>query len=196
MKLRKRAWQGREVPLEPEAWTLFSSAGLAARRWRPEQASCCATLQRAIADVLTPHQRRVLVALALNGVPIDVLAEPSRHQRAARSTRRCTTHVESSAATWTSAAYPFNRLRRRRDRAPRSRKRPRSERDTGPLLGPDELPKLGAMLCFDQLDRYVGLELAGADVDATLPGLRAHLQGCPACREEHESLRPRRRQPA
>jgi RNA polymerase sigma-70 factor (ECF subfamily) len=34
-----------------------------------------ATLQQAIADVLTPHQRRVLVALALNGVPIDVLAE-------------------------------------------------------------------------------------------------------------------------
>ena len=40
-----------------------------------------------------------------------------------------------------------------------------------------------------QLDRYVELELAGADADAALPGLRAHLQGCPACREEHESLR-------
>ena len=40
-----------------------------------------------------------------------------------------------------------------------------------------------------QLDRYVELELAGEDVDAAIPGLRAHLDGCPACREEHESLR-------
>jgi RNA polymerase sigma-70 factor (ECF subfamily) len=32
-------------------------------------------LQTAIFDVLTPHQRRVLVAVTLNGVPIDVLAE-------------------------------------------------------------------------------------------------------------------------
>ena len=29
----------------------------------------------AIADCLTPHQRDVLVAITLNGVPIDVLAE-------------------------------------------------------------------------------------------------------------------------
>ena len=57
----------------------------------------------------------------------------------------------------------------------------------GRLLGPDQ-PEVGCDACFDQLDRYVELELAGADVDATLPGLRAHLQGCPACREEHESL--------
>ena len=56
------------------------------------------------------------------------------------------------------------------------------------LLGPSE-PEVGCDACFDQLDRYVELELAGADVDAALPGLRAHLQGCPACREEHESLR-------
>ena len=40
-----------------------------------EQSELLTTLQRAVAEVLTPHQRRVLVALALNGVPIDVLAE-------------------------------------------------------------------------------------------------------------------------
>ena len=74
VKLRKRAWQGREVPLEPEAWSLFSSAGLTPEL-EAEQSELLATLQRAIADVLTPHQRRVLVALALNGVPIDVLAD-------------------------------------------------------------------------------------------------------------------------
>ncbi len=74
VKLRKRAWQGREVPLEPEAWSLFSSAGIAPDM-EAEQAELLATLQHAIEDVLTPHQRRVLVALALNGVPIDVLAD-------------------------------------------------------------------------------------------------------------------------
>jgi RNA polymerase sigma-70 factor, ECF subfamily len=74
VKLRKRSWQGREVPLEPESWSIFSSAGLEPDA-ELEQSELLSTLQAAIADVLTPHQRRVLVALALNGVPIDVLAE-------------------------------------------------------------------------------------------------------------------------
>jgi RNA polymerase sigma-70 factor (ECF subfamily) len=73
-KVRKRAWQGREVPLEPETWGLLSSTGLEPDA-EAEQHELLATLQSAIADVLTPHQRSVLVALALNGVPIDVLAE-------------------------------------------------------------------------------------------------------------------------
>ena len=55
------------------------------------------------------------------------------------------------------------------------------------LLGPAE-PELGCDECFEQLDRYVELELAGVDADAAVPGLRAHLAGCPACREEHDSL--------
>ena len=74
VKLRKRAWQGREVPLEPETWTLFASSALEPAS-EAEQSELLATVQRAIEEVLTPHQRRVLVALALNGVPIDVLAE-------------------------------------------------------------------------------------------------------------------------
>ena len=74
VKVRKRAWQGREVPLEPETWSLFSSAGLQPDE-KLEQGELLTTLQSAIAEVLTPHQRRVLVALALNGVPIDVLAD-------------------------------------------------------------------------------------------------------------------------
>ena len=56
------------------------------------------------------------------------------------------------------------------------------------LLGPDE-PELGCDDCFAELDRYVELELAGDNRDRQLPGLRAHLAGCQACREEHESLR-------
>jgi RNA polymerase sigma-70 factor, ECF subfamily len=74
VKLRKRSWQGREVPLEPETWSLYASAGILPDD-EVEQSELLETLQRAIADVLTPHQRRVLVALAVNGVPIDVLAE-------------------------------------------------------------------------------------------------------------------------
>ena len=43
--------------------------------------------------------------------------------------------------------------------------------------------------CFAKLDRYVELELAGAPADELVPGLRDHLAACPACAEEHESLR-------
>jgi anti-sigma factor RsiW len=57
----------------------------------------------------------------------------------------------------------------------------------GRLIGPAE-PELGCDECFEQIDRYVEAELAGADADVVVPGLRAHLHGCPACREEHESL--------
>ena len=57
----------------------------------------------------------------------------------------------------------------------------------GRLLGPAE-PEVGCEACFDELDRYVELEIAGPDADVAVPGLRAHLDGCPACREEHDSL--------
>jgi hypothetical protein len=54
-------------------------------------------------------------------------------------------------------------------------------------LGP-EGPELSCEECFAQLDRYVELELAGADAEGTVPGMRAHLDGCPACDEDHGSL--------
>jgi hypothetical protein len=66
--------------------------------------------------------------------------------------------------------------------------RPEPGRLVDGLLGPAE-PELGCDACFAELDRYVELELAGADPDAHLPGFRAHLAGCQACREEHASLR-------
>jgi anti-sigma factor RsiW len=56
------------------------------------------------------------------------------------------------------------------------------------LLGPGE-PELSCEACFDELDRYVDLELAGAEADREIPGMRAHLAGCPACAAEHLSLR-------
>jgi hypothetical protein len=43
-------------------------------------------------------------------------------------------------------------------------------------------------VCFEELDRYVELERSGADAEAAVPGMRAHLEGCPACAEEHDSL--------
>ena len=56
------------------------------------------------------------------------------------------------------------------------------------LLGPSR-PEVSCEECFELLDQYVDLELAGEDADARLPGMREHLQGCPACRDDHESLR-------
>ena len=55
------------------------------------------------------------------------------------------------------------------------------------LVGPPG-PELTCEECFEQLDRYVEMELGGADADAGVPGMRAHLEGCPACAEDHESL--------
>jgi anti-sigma factor RsiW len=55
------------------------------------------------------------------------------------------------------------------------------------LLGPTG-PELTCEQCFDDLDRYVDLELAGAPADERIPGMRAHLEGCPACAEDHDSL--------
>jgi RNA polymerase sigma-70 factor, ECF subfamily len=82
VKLRRRAWQGRELPLEPETWGLFESAGLGPED-ELEQSELLRTVQTAIAEELTPHQREVLIALAVNGVPIDVLAERLESTRGA-----------------------------------------------------------------------------------------------------------------
>jgi hypothetical protein len=56
------------------------------------------------------------------------------------------------------------------------------------LLGPAE-PELLCDECFEKLDEYVELELQGAPADDRIPGMRAHLEGCPACHEDYESLR-------
>ena len=56
------------------------------------------------------------------------------------------------------------------------------------LLGPAE-PELLCDECFENLDEYVELELQGAPADERIPGMRAHLEGCPACHEDYDSLR-------
>jgi RNA polymerase sigma-70 factor, ECF subfamily len=75
VQVRRRAWHDREVPLEDDGgW-----AQLADRRAAPdtdaETAELIDAVRSAIGDALTPHQRTVLIAITLNGVPIDVLAE-------------------------------------------------------------------------------------------------------------------------
>jgi RNA polymerase sigma-70 factor, ECF subfamily len=74
VRLRRRAWQEREVVLEPEAWPLLADAGESPQH-RAETGELIQALRRSIDGCLTDHQREVLVALALNGVPLDVLAE-------------------------------------------------------------------------------------------------------------------------
>jgi RNA polymerase sigma-70 factor (ECF subfamily) len=74
VRCRTRSWSGREVPLEPEQWSLLPDAELGPEQYA-EQRELLHSLADGIHTVLTPHQRTVLVALAVTGVPIDVLAE-------------------------------------------------------------------------------------------------------------------------
>jgi RNA polymerase sigma-70 factor (ECF subfamily) len=71
--VRKRRWLDREIPLESEGWEMLSRD----RAAEPGQneGELLAALKRAVDQALTPHQRSVFVALALNEVPADVLAE-------------------------------------------------------------------------------------------------------------------------
>ena len=72
--LRRRAWQGREIPLEPERWQLLEGGGLSTSGGS-EQRELLQAVVAAVQEALTPHQRRVLLAVVLDDVPIDVLAE-------------------------------------------------------------------------------------------------------------------------
>ncbi len=74
VKLRRLAWQGREIPLEPESWPSLATEGDVTHDGA-ENAELLDALRSAIQTELTPHQREVLITIALNGVPIDVLAE-------------------------------------------------------------------------------------------------------------------------
>ena len=74
VKARRRAWQGREIPIEDEAWAALADAGATAQR-QAESRELIGALREEIESCLSAHQRQVLVAVALNDVPIDVLAE-------------------------------------------------------------------------------------------------------------------------
>ncbi len=74
VKLRRRSWQYRELPLEPDSWPQLVCNAPSPDEHAVES-ELLAALQTAIGEDLSVHQREVLVAVTLNGVPIDVLAE-------------------------------------------------------------------------------------------------------------------------
>jgi RNA polymerase sigma-70 factor (ECF subfamily) len=82
VKVRRRAWQGREVHLESEHWGAIADQGSSPAR-DAEANELIAAVRDAIARALTPHQRQILVAITLNDVPIDVLAERLNTSRGA-----------------------------------------------------------------------------------------------------------------
>ena len=78
-KMRRRPWIGRELPLEADGWAQLPADPRGSPAGQAEASELIDAVRDAIAEELTPHQRAVLVALTLNDVPIDVLAERRRH---------------------------------------------------------------------------------------------------------------------
>jgi RNA polymerase sigma-70 factor (ECF subfamily) len=106
VRLRRRAWQGREVPLEPEQWSVLPGGDVPPAT-SAENREVLGALADAIRVELTPHQREVLVAIALNGVPIDVLAERLNITRGALyktvhdARKKLRTHLASAGLRFT-----------------------------------------------------------------------------------------------
>jgi RNA polymerase sigma-70 factor (ECF subfamily) len=74
VKVRKRAWQQRELPVADDTWAALST-GAGAPAEEVERSELLGAIATAVDTVLSARQREVFVSLALNGVPIDVLAE-------------------------------------------------------------------------------------------------------------------------
>jgi RNA polymerase sigma-70 factor, ECF subfamily len=83
VKLRRRSWHGRELPLEADGWAQVLEDRRESPAGQAEASELIDAVRDAIAEVLTPHQRAVLVAVTLNDVPIDVLAERRNTTRGA-----------------------------------------------------------------------------------------------------------------
>ena len=169
--VRRHAWRDRNLaPSSSESLEQLSrlsdDPGEAAQT-RELLARIAAAITR-----LTAHQRDVLLALAVDGVPIDVLAD------------RLSTNRNALYKTLHDARTRLRGLldeeETNDDNTYAHRSWPRCSGPAGPEIGCDE--------CFERLDGYVELEIAGADAEAATPGMRAHLAGCPACSEEHDSL--------
>ena len=84
VKLRRRRWHGRELPLEADGWAeVLDDRAASSPSGQAEASELIHAVRDAIAEVLTAHQRAVLVAITLNDVPIDVLAERRNTTRGA-----------------------------------------------------------------------------------------------------------------
>ena len=181
VKLRRRAWQEREVPMEQEGWDLVSSIAL-----EPD-------LEVEQAELLTAIRRAIDLAPLAPSAPRPHRAR--RQRRSDRRSRRASRYDPRGALQDIArrAAQAAQTSRRRRILAlrPAEGGDPVTRSDTTQmldrLLGPAGA-ELGCDACFEELDRYVDLQLLGHAADLAVPGMREHLAGCPACREEHESL--------
>jgi RNA polymerase sigma-70 factor (ECF subfamily) len=71
VKARRRVWEEREVSLGDRDWRSLDPSA----QQMLEDAELLAVVGDALRTRLTPHQRAVFTSLALNDVPIDVLAE-------------------------------------------------------------------------------------------------------------------------
>ena len=157
VKLRGRAWQRRELPLDPESWTLVPS-GDPGPAEKAEKGALLAAITRGIETVLTPQQRtRARRARARRRTD-------RRPRRAARDDPRRALQVRARRPGKLRA-----HLTRRGWNLERGPDAP--GRDARRLLGPGEA-ELGCDACFAELDRYVELELAGEDAGRLVPGMR------------------------
>jgi RNA polymerase sigma-70 factor (ECF subfamily) len=101
VRIRRRAWRDRELTLDPDAWSALESLG-AGPETSAEHSALLAVIRGGIERILTPHQREVLVAVALEGIPIDVLAERLGSNRNALyktihdARRRLRAHLEAA----------------------------------------------------------------------------------------------------
>jgi RNA polymerase sigma-70 factor (ECF subfamily) len=111
VKLRRRAWQGREIPLEPEHWGAFADDGESPAE-SAESHEVLGSIRNALQTELSPHQREVLVGVALNGVPIDVLAERMNTTRGALyktihdARKKLRAHLANAGLSFASDAEP------------------------------------------------------------------------------------------
>ncbi len=173
-KVRRRAWQEREIPLEYEGGPALPDRRAAPDARRSRAAELLGAVRDAIADALTPHQRtRPAWRSTLNDVPIDVLAERL-------ATTRGALYKTLHDARKTSRPACRAGLEERTAIEPTTTSSPSCSGPDGPELACDE--------CFEHLDRYVELEHAGARRRRRDPGHARPPRGCPACAEDHESL--------
>jgi RNA polymerase sigma-70 factor, ECF subfamily len=74
-KVRRRRWEAREVQLDSDGWERLYDDKTTSPEGEAQTAEIIGAIRRGMAEQLTPHQRAVLVAVTLDDVPIDVLAE-------------------------------------------------------------------------------------------------------------------------
>jgi len=84
VQLRRHRWRGGVIPTADDdtTWERLASGGTTAQT-RIESAELLRALRRAVAEELSPRQRQVFVAVALNDVEIDVIAGQLQSTRGA-----------------------------------------------------------------------------------------------------------------